>query len=285
MLLILATSNLHKVKEIREIFAESLNGVQVLQNTSCERVKNPKNKGRVEQNYHLNNPIVKNPLQSLKIRSFKDFLTPFEIVENGSSFAENARIKAEAIYKALRESLEQESLQNKTFLHKVSAEELQDLQNRDFFILSEDSGLCIDVFEGSPGIYSARFLEQETLRFDAWNAYKKGLSKDFDIDRLNVKRVLFELKMCNLKESNARFVANLCLLDSQKNTKHFEGICEGRVIGEILGNSGFGYDPIFVPNGYTQTLAQIEEKNAISHRKKALDKCIGYLQAILAQPQ
>lgn len=280
MLLILATSNLHKVKEIQAIFAESLRSLSVaqsLQNTSYSDAKDSLNKGRVEQNYHLNNLIAKNPLQSLKIRSFSDFLTPFEIVENGNSFAENARIKAEAIFKALQESLKNSTLKNGALLHKTSAEDLQDLQNGDFFILSEDSGLCIDALGGNPGIYSARFLELETLHFDAWNTYKKGLPKDFDTDRLNVERVLFELKTLGVRESKARFVANLCLLDSQNFATHFEGICEGRVIGEILGNGGFGYDPIFIPNGYTQTLAQIEEKNAISHRKKALDKCIKYL--------
>ncbi|RDU55019.1 hypothetical protein CQA49_04100 [Helicobacter sp. MIT 00-7814] len=280
MLLILATSNLHKVKEIQAIFAESLSVAQSLKNSSCSDTKDSLNKGRVEQNYHLNNLIAKNPLQSLKIRSFSDFLTPFEIVENGSSFAENARIKAEAIYKALQESLKSGTLKDSALLHKTSAEDLQDLQNGDFFILSEDSGLCIDILGGSPGIYSARFLDLETLEFSAWNTYKKGLPKDFNTDRLNVERVLFELKTLGVRESKARFVANLCLLDSKNVARHFEGICEGRVIGEILGNGGFGYDPIFMPNGYTQTLAQIEKKNAISHRKKALDKCIKYLLEI-----
>lgn len=274
MLLILATSNLHKVKEIRAIFAESLNLAQSLQSTSYGGAKDSVNKGRVEQNYHSNNQIAKNPLQSLKIRSFSDILTPFEIVENGNSFAENARIKAEAIFEALQETLKEGALKNDTLSHKDSAEDLWDIQNGDFFILSEDSGLCIDVLDGNPGIYSARFLEQETLHFGAWNAYRKGLLKDFDTDRLNVERVLFELKTLGVQESNARFVANLCLLDSKNFAKHFEGICEGRVIGEILGSGGFGYDPIFIPNDHTQTLAQIEKKNAISHRRKALNKCM-----------
>lgn len=227
MLIILATSNPHKQRELRAMLADS---------------------GLVER---------------LQVKSLDEFVTPFEIKEDGRSFQENAAIKARAIQQALIESNTEINTCKRAF------------------VLSEDSGLCVDLLAGLPGIYSARYFKSDTQGYHKWELEKQRLLRDFpalDSEKLNIERVIFELGLYG--ESGAQFVANMCLLDMHtSHTRHFEGICHGRVIAEKRGLKGFGYDCIFIPSGYTKTLAQLsdEEKNLISHRQKALKSCVEYL--------
>ncbi len=122
--------------------------------------------------------------------------------------------------------------------------------------LAEDSGLEIDYLRGEPGIKSARYAGEGST------------------DLENVQKVLNLMKDCPFIERTARFrcVAVLYL----PNDKFFmsQGKCEGKIDFSPNGESGFGYDPIFVPEGHSYTMAQIgiEEKNKISHRAKALKK-------------
>ena len=125
--------------------------------------------------------------------------------------------------------------------------------------LADDSGLCIDALGGNPGIYSARYAETAQKR---------------------IERVLRELN--GVENRNANFICCMTLINPQGEVVlACEGICEGKIINEAKGANGFGYDPIFLPNGYNKTIAELpeDEKNRISHRSKALIKVIEFLKA------
>lgn len=128
-------------------------------------------------------------------------------------------------------------------------------------VIADDSGLVIDALDGRPGIYSARYAGEPTN------------------DVKNYEKVLREMKKVDKLERTARFTAVLALARPNKKTVYFEGHCEGRIAFEPRGTSGFGYDPIFVPDGYEQTMAELAEsvKNKISHRYHALEKLADWL--------
>ena len=117
-------------------------------------------------------------------------------------------------------------------------------------IFADDSGLVIPALNNAPGVYSARYA---------------GTGNSLD----NINKVLKELQ--NSKDRSAYFIAVICLL--WNGEKHFfEGKVHGQIILQNRGKKGFGYDPIFQPNGYEQTFAEIsaEQKNQISHRAIAI---------------
>lgn len=123
---------------------------------------------------------------------------------------------------------------------------------------SEDSGLEVDALNGEPGVYSARFAGEPT-------------NHDNNI------ALLLE-RMNNETVRTARFRAVICcLLNGEPH--FFEGVCEGSISRERLGTNGFGYDPVFIPEGYTQTFAQMDSalKNKLGHRKKAFDQFLPFL--------
>ena len=126
---------------------------------------------------------------------------------------------------------------------------------------ADDSGLLVDALNGAPGVYSARYA---------------GEQKN---DEDNMQKLLFNLK--NIEARDAHFKTVMALIIDGKEYL-FEGIINGKIISEKMGTNGFGYDPIFVPNGYTETFAQLnsETKNAISHRGIALKKLIEFINAI-----
>jgi len=122
--------------------------------------------------------------------------------------------------------------------------------------LSDDSGLEIDLLKGMPGIYSSRWA---------------GPKKDFDIAIKKVFGEMNKVKKNWSKNNNARFVCCLTLFwpDSRSFSTH--GAIKGKISPKKKGNNGFGYDPIFIPNGYNKTFAQLDPKikNSIDHRFKA----------------
>ena len=124
---------------------------------------------------------------------------------------------------------------------------------------SEDTGLEVDALNGEPGVKSARYA---------------GEDKAFD---KNIDKLLS--KLGNNKNRNARFRTVVSLI-LDEHEYLFEGICEGKIINERKGEKGFGYDPIFVPDGNDKTFAEMsmEEKNKFSHRKKAVDRMIEFLK-------
>ena len=126
--------------------------------------------------------------------------------------------------------------------------------------LADDSGLCIDALGGKPGIYSARYAETAPKR---------------------IERVLKELEGVN--ERKAHFVCHMTLINPKGEVAlSCEGICRGKIIKEARGANGFGYDPIFMPDGYDKTIAELpeDEKNRISHRSKALAQVLEYISIL-----
>lgn len=128
--------------------------------------------------------------------------------------------------------------------------------------LSDDSGLVIPALGGSPGIYSARWA---------------GESKDFTVAFERIGKELHEAGAP--LDSPAYFVCMLSLSDAQGNCMDFEGRIHGKLTFPPRGDKGFGYDPIFIPDGYTETFAEIapEIKNRISHRANAFTKFLEYI--------
>ncbi|MCX6186813.1 MAG: RdgB/HAM1 family non-canonical purine NTP pyrophosphatase [Bacteroidetes bacterium] len=176
---------------------------------------------------HNNNKaqeIEKKMASVFKINTLDDIGIHEEIIENGLTLRENAIIKAEFVYE-------------KT--------------NKDCF--ADDTGLMVEVLNGEPGVYSARYAGKDK------------------IDNNNMDLLL---KNLNGKENRkAKFVSVICLI--YQGVQHMiEGELQGKIIDTKRGNHGFGYDPIFVPDGYEITLAEMgmDEKNKISHRAKAIDK-------------
>ena len=125
---------------------------------------------------------------------------------------------------------------------------------------ADDTGLEVEVLGGAPGVYSARYAGGEGHDSEA-----------------NMKKLLVELK--GKTNRKAQFRTAICLIED--GTEHlFEGVVKGEIIEKKRGCSGFGYDPVFVPEGYTETFAEMgnEEKNKISHRARATQKLCDYLK-------
>ena len=124
---------------------------------------------------------------------------------------------------------------------------------------SEDTGLEIESLNGEPGVKSARYA---------------GDARSF---KDNIEKVLN--KLANETNRKARFRAIISLIISGSETQ-FEGICNGKIIDTPIGTEGFGYDPIFIPDGSNRSFAEmpIEEKNQFNHRTKAAAKLVAFLQ-------
>jgi XTP/dITP diphosphohydrolase len=146
-----------------------------------------------------------------------------------------------------------------------------------FFALADDSGLEVDALNGAPGVYSARFA--------AMDAKENAPDKD------NNSKLLRLLKDVPAEKRSARFRCVIALVpvpsekiasaspvcyadESDLQIQCFDGTCEGKIIFESSGQNGFGYDPLFVPEGFDQTFAELGDnvKNKLSHRAKALEK-------------
>ncbi len=168
----------------------------------------------------------------IEILSMKEAGVSGDIVEDGSSFAENSMIKARAVAKELSE--------------KEDAVES--------IVLADDSGLEVDYLGGEPGIYSARYMGEDT---------------SYTIKNNNI---IERLEGVPDEKRTARFVCAISAVLPDGRELSSYGTIEGRIGYEIAGSNGFGYDPIFYLPEYGKTSAEIspEEKNAISHRGKAL---------------
>ena len=124
---------------------------------------------------------------------------------------------------------------------------------------ADDTGLEVEALNGAPGIYSARYAGGEGHDSEA-----------------NMKKLLSEMQ--DKENRKARFRTVICLIEGGKE-KFFEGIVNGSIIRERKGGAGFGYDPVFMPDGYSETFAEMgnDEKNKISHRAMAVQKLCEYL--------
>ncbi|AZA75969.1 RdgB/HAM1 family non-canonical purine NTP pyrophosphatase [Chryseobacterium indoltheticum] len=124
--------------------------------------------------------------------------------------------------------------------------------------LGDDSGLVVESLDGRPGIFSARY------------------AGDHDFAK-NIEKVLSEME--NIENRKAYFITVLCYYD-ENGAQYFDGRAHGNLLKENKGHQGFGYDPIFVPEGHEITFAEMnpEDKNKISHRKQALDLFLDFLK-------
>lgn len=125
---------------------------------------------------------------------------------------------------------------------------------------ADDTGLEVDALDGAPGVHSARYAPGE------------------EHDSLANMQLLLK-NMTDKEQRTARFKTVIALIEGD-NVTTFEGVCEGNIAKSAAGDGGFGYDPVFVPEGYDRTFAQLsaDEKNAISHRGRATQKLIKYLR-------
>ncbi|MEW6599892.1 MAG: XTP/dITP diphosphatase [Nitrospirota bacterium] len=127
--------------------------------------------------------------------------------------------------------------------------------------VADDSGLEVDVLDGAPGVYSARYAGEAT---DDW---------------ANLMKLLKEMEGVSDEKRGARFVCCIALAD-RSGIKTFMGRVEGRIGTEPRGAKGFGYDPVFFPEGYDRTFGEMsdEEKSSMSHRGRALQKLSEYIK-------
>ena len=161
-----------------------------------------------------------------------------EIIEDGVTFEENARKKAEIV-----------------------------CERTGYICMGEDTGLEVDALNGQPGIFSARFAGENVT-------YEQNMQK--------LLKLLQDVKKPN-RFARFRCVCAIAFPKSlNRVTETFDGICEGQIIEEPRGKVGFGYDPVFVPDEYEQTFAELpaQVKNKISHRARALEKVRKYLEQI-----
>ena len=187
---------------------------------------------------------------SFEVLSLKDIGCDVDIPETGKTLEENALQKAQYVY---------------------------DHYHIDCF--ADDTGLEVDALDGAPGVYSARFASMVSDSNQTTPA-----SHDSEA---NMARLLKELGENNNRKARFRTVIALiqkkdvcpCGCTSIKEIHKFEGIVEGEIIRERRGGEGFGYDPIFQPDGYDKTFAELgmDIKNHISHRARATQKLAEYL--------
>jgi XTP/dITP diphosphohydrolase len=130
-------------------------------------------------------------------------------------------------------------------------------------VVADDSGLQVDALEGAPGIYSARFAGEHAT------------------DSANVAKLLAELIRYDPGPHSARFRCSLALAQGGNLLKTFDGVVEGTIVEAPRGRAGFGYDPVFQPQGFDQTFAELSpvEKNRISHRARAIQSLRAALPA------
>ena len=173
---------------------------------------------------------------------FSDILGEMDIVEDGDSFKANAKIKAKTVYEELK---------------KIN-------YGDDIVVISDDSGISVPLFDGEPGIYSARYAGE-------------GAS-----DQENLDKLVDRLKQSGENRTAAYYTACIAIVkDDIMQIVH--GWMHGDIISEPRGDNGFGYDPMFIPVGYENTLGELDDevKKQFSHRSLALKNAKRVLNVIL----
>jgi len=177
------------------------------------------NKGKLRE--------IKALCDEYEVVPYSELIEEFEIVEDADTFKENALIKARAVYKAL--------------------------DDEDVVVMADDSGISVEVLDGAPGIYSARY---------------GGANAD---DKDNLKKLMQDIKATGNESSPAFYTAAIAIV-SKGVERTVHGWMYGTALTKAQGEGGFGYDPMFVPFGYEKTLGELDEeiKKKLSHRSKAL---------------
>ncbi len=190
-----------------------------IRNVTVKLVLATSNRGKIRE--------IKEMCTDFEVVAYSELIEEFEIIEDGKDFKENALIKARAVYKALGEE--------------------------DAIVIADDSGISVDVLNGAPGIYSARY---------------GGENAD---DKDNLHKLINDVKAKGVETSPAHYTAAIAIV-SKENEQCVHGWMYGDVITEARGDGGFGYDPMFIPLGFNKTLGELdnEVKVKLSHRSKAL---------------
>jgi len=191
--------------------------------------------------------------ESIEVLSLKDIGCDVDIPETGTTLEENAMQKAQYVY-----------------------------DNYHIDCFADDTGLEVDALHGAPGVYSARYASMASQT----SSTTTPASHDSEA---NMARLLRELGNNNNRRARFRTVIALiqkknvcpCGCTAIKEIHQFEGIVEGQIICERRGGKGFGYDPIFQPDGYDKTFAELgmDIKNHISHRARAVQKLAEFLKS------
>jgi XTP/dITP diphosphohydrolase len=188
--------------------------------------------------------------------TLKDFPQAPKVIEDADTFAGNATKKAVELAK---------------WLVGRNALPMPD------FVLADDSGLEVDALNGAPGVFSARFAAMDPGENspDADNNAKLlRLLKDIPLEK-RVARFRCVIALAPIPSKAIENASPVCYAnESELQTQLFDGACEGEIISEPSGTNGFGYDPLFVPNGFDETFADLGDdiKNKLSHRARALEK-------------
>ena len=171
-----------------------------------------------------------------------------EIDETGTTLSENSRIKAETVVVWLKANDKWSSVDG---------------------VFADDTGLEIDALDGKPGVYTARWYLQNELTSEGMNE----LTRERDIFHANRTKALRELE--GKDDRGAQFKTVITLITNNQDLQ-VEGIVRGQIAKEEYGVGGFGYDPIFIPEGYDKTFGELpaEVKNGISHRARALQALV-----------
>jgi XTP/dITP diphosphohydrolase len=184
------------------------------------------NAGKFAEFQEILGPVLQSRGETLL--GLRDIGFTADIAETGTTFRENALLKAQAVAKTTP-----------------------------WPVLSDDSGLEVEALDWAPGVYTARFA---------------GVGATSAANRKKLVDELARVKALALSQRRARFVCVLCYLSPGQAPQFFEARCEGRIALEEEGEGGFGYDPLFIPDGHERTFAALpsEVKHALSHRGKAL---------------
>ena len=163
-------------------------------------------------------------------------------------------------------TLEENSLEKAQYISKFYG----------FDCFADDTGLEVEALDGAPGVYSARYANLEDPDY---NDPEMDITKDHDSEA-NMRKLIYKLKGRVGKERKAQFRTSIALI-YHGEVHLFNGTVKGTIMEEKRGTTGFGYDPIFQPEGYNKTFAEMtsEEKNSISHRGRAVEKLVEFLNS------
>jgi len=226
--------------------------------------------------------------------TLNDFPAAPKVIEDANSFAGNATKKAVELAQWISQSrnpkLDLESRSDNSNSENQLEAGLGS-QTRNFFILADDSGLEVDALNGAPGVHSARFAALDSGRPDNSadadnNAKLLRLLKNVPAEKRTARfRCVLALTPVQLETRNSKLetcaASPVCFANElELQTKLFDGACEGRIDFSPRGQGGFGYDPLFIPDGFEQSFAELgeETKNKLSHRAQALKKLKSYLE-------
>lgn len=187
------------------------------------------NKGKVRE--------IKALCSEYEVIPYSELMEEFEIVEDGTTFKDNALIKARAVFDALDDDL--------------------------VIVIADDSGISVDVLDGAPGIYSARYAGENAN------------------DKENLVKLMNDIKKIGVESSPAHYTAAIAIV-TKKSEQCVHGWMYGNAITTPRGDGGFGYDPMFIPLGYDKTLGELDDeiKKKLSHRSKALSLALKIINTI-----